>query len=37
MRRRIYLPLMLAAAPGLMAIGLVTPASAAAQRCPVQR
>lgn len=29
MRRRIYLPLMLAAAPGLMAIGLVTPASAA--------
>jgi len=29
MRRRIYLPLMLAAAPGLVAIGLVTPASAA--------
>ena len=29
MRRRMYLPLMLVAAPGLMAIGLVTPASAA--------
>jgi hypothetical protein len=29
MRRRIYLPLLLVAAPGLMAIGLVTPASAA--------
>lgn len=29
MRRRIYLPLMLAAVPGLMTIGLVTPANAA--------
>lgn len=29
MRRRIYLPILLAAVPGLMALGLVTPASAA--------